>query len=169
MISQKILIVNDEKNIHVSFVKCLAEAGYSVVAVPDGQSALQALANDTFSLVLLEMKFPAQNSLDVLRKIKEAVPSQRVMIITDGNIQKVAEEIKFEAVDYLPKPFSPDELRQAVSRSLASAVRLKSEPGATVGECIKGAHPLAGAKAAGQAFASQLQDYPANPRMTGTA
>ena len=118
--ADKILVVDDESNIRVVFAKCLGDAGYSVTAAADGASALAALAQESFAVVILDMKLPDIDGLEVLQRIKTAVPSQRVIIATaHGSIETAVEAMKRGAVDYLQKPVTPDEFRQAVSRNLA--------------------------------------------------
>lgn len=140
---EKILVVDDENNIRVVFSKCLADAGYLVHTVPDGHSALQAIEKDNYSLVVLDMKLPDIDGLEVLRRIKSAVPAARVIIVTaHGTIDTAVEAMKNGAVDYLQKPITPDEFRRAINRNLTpvESVEIKAED--TFKECIGKARTL---------------------------
>lgn len=137
MTSKKILVVDDEKNIRTLFSKCLVDAGYFVTTVPDGSSALEVLAKDTYSLIILDMKLPDIDGLEVLRKMKEMVPAPKVIMVTaHGTIQTAVEAMKLGAVDYLQKPVTPEEFRRAVSRNLAPVASLEVTAGDTFTECI---------------------------------
>jgi CheY-like chemotaxis protein len=135
--NDKILLVDDEKNIQFVITKCLEEAGYTVVAAFDGASALSAIGRDSFSLVLLDIKLPDMDGLQVLKKIRKIVSDQRVMMITaHGTIETAVEAMKSGAVDYLQKPFTPEELRAAVKHNLGEIVTELTEQGETFDKCI---------------------------------
>lgn len=120
MSAEKILLADAENNIRVVFSKCLADAGYSVTTVPDGRSVLQAMENDTYPVVILDISLPDIDGLEVLRQIKAVAPMQRVIIVTDhGTIETAVEAMRRGAADYLQKPVTPEELQRAISRNLA--------------------------------------------------
>ena len=128
----KILVVDDEKNIQFVITKCLEEAQYSVVPVSDGESALEAIEKESFALVILDIKLPDIDGLQVLQKIKELLPEQRVMMITaHGTIETAVEAMKRGAVDYLQKPFTPEDLRVAVSHNINKLVTVQMEANET--------------------------------------
>ena len=82
----------------------------------DGEEALQKLQDSDFSLVLLDLKLPGMDGLEVLRRIRESRPKTRVIMITaHGTIDYAVEAMKLGAVDFLRKPFSPGEIRTLVS------------------------------------------------------
>jgi DNA-binding NtrC family response regulator len=118
MEKKSILIVDDEKNIRLTMSQSLEPLGIPVQAAISGEEALQKLRDGSFGLVFLDLKLPGMDGMDVLRHIKNDWPKVRVIIITaHGTIVSAVEAMKLGAVDFIQKPFSPDEIR-----SLASSV-----------------------------------------------
>jgi DNA-binding NtrC family response regulator len=130
--SKKILVVDDEKNILFVITKCLEEAGYDVVTASDGASALKAMGNESFLLVILDIKLPDIDGLEVLQRIKNLAAEQRVMMITaHGTIETAVTAMKLGAMDYLQKPFTPEDLRTAVSHNISKLTSVQMEPNDT--------------------------------------
>ena len=116
---KKILIVDDEKNIRLTLSQALETLGMPVQTAVDGEEALQKLQDSDFILVLLDLKLPGMDGLEVLRRIRESWPKTRVIMITaHGTIDYAVEAMKLGAVDFLRKPFSPNEIRKLVSQVL---------------------------------------------------
>jgi len=116
---KKILIVDDEKNIRLTLSQALETLGMPVQTAVDGEEALQKLQDSDFSLVLLDLKLPGMDGLEVLRRIRESRPKTRVIMITaHGTIDYAVEAMKLGAVDFLRKPFSPNEIRRLVRQVL---------------------------------------------------
>ena len=108
----KILIVDDEKNIRLTLTTCLVQSGHQVEQAENGEEALTKVSGPPFDLVFLDMKMPGINGLETLRRIKKIVPRLQVVMMTAyGTIESAVEAMKLGAVDYLSKPFSPDEVR----------------------------------------------------------
>ena len=119
MEKKKILVVDDEKNIRLTLSQALETLGMPVQTAGDGEEALQKLQDSDFSLVLLDLKLPGMDGLEVLRRIRESRPKTRVIMITaHGTIDYAVEAMKLGAVDFLRKPFSPGEIRRLVSQVL---------------------------------------------------
>lgn len=118
--TQRILVVDDEKNIRLTLAQALESSGLLVQTAGDGAEALQKVTEADFSLVLLDLKLPGLDGLEVLRRIRQSRPKLRVIIITaHGTIAYAVEALKAGAVDFLRKPFSPNEIREIVRRVLA--------------------------------------------------
>jgi len=115
----KILAIDDEPNIrHLVRNEFLLE-GFEVVTAENGEEGLRAFGRERFDLVLLDIKLPGINGLEVLRNLKRKTPSVPVIMITAyGEIQTAVESMKLGARDYVTKPFKLSELlplvRQAV-------------------------------------------------------
>lgn len=117
-ISGKVLVVDDDKSIRVTISQALESAGFTVVTAVDGQHALDKLAEETdYDVVLLDMKMPGLDGMEVLRKIKEMKPLMPVIMVTGyGTVETAVEAMKLGAVDFIQKPFSPEEIRSIVKR-----------------------------------------------------
>ncbi len=118
MSQEKILVIDDEKNIRLTLEKCLAEE-YEVLTAVNGEDGLDKFSQDEFAVVLLDMKLPGIDGLEVLEKIKTEAPATKVIMITGfGSVETAVETMKLGAVDYLRKPFTPEEIRNIVSEVL---------------------------------------------------
>jgi len=115
----RVLIIDDEKNILVTLAKCLSGAGYEVVTAESGEDGLRRFGEGGFDLVLLDMKMPGIDGMEVLRHIKKSAPQAIVIMMTAyGTISSAVEAMKLGAVDYLAKPFTPEEIRVTVRKAL---------------------------------------------------
>lgn len=114
-----ILVVDDEKNIRLTMSQSLEPLDLEVRTAVNGEEALQKLREEPFGLVFLDLKMPGMDGLDVLRQIKDTWPMTRVIIITaHGTIDSAVEAMKYGAVDFIQKPFSPAEIRELATRVL---------------------------------------------------
>jgi DNA-binding response OmpR family regulator len=115
-----ILIVDDEKNIRLTLERALAAPEWATDTAVNGEEALQKLRAGEVHLVLLDLKMPGMDGMEVLRRVAEERPKVRVVIITAyGTIESAVEAMKLGAVDYLQKPFVPAEVRDLVGRVLS--------------------------------------------------
>ncbi len=119
----KILIVDDEKDMRWLLSKMLKENGYIVDEAEDGGDALDHLKNNSMpDLILLDIKMPGEmDGIDLLKEIKTTRPESQVIILTGhGDIGSAVEAIKLGAYDYLTKPFDNERLRLTIKRALES-------------------------------------------------
>lgn len=115
MIANRILIVDDEKNIRSALGDALAPLGYEIALAESGQRALELMRDPSIRLVLLDLKMPGIGGIDVLRRIERERPDLRVLILTaHGTVDTAVESMKRGAVDVLQKPVAMEELRQIV-------------------------------------------------------
>lgn len=120
----QVLVVDDEETICQALSAWLTKEGYHVETALSGQEALACLAERPFDIYLLDIKMPGMDGLEVLARIKEEQTDATVIMITaHGSIQTAVEAMKRGAVEYLCKPFDPDELsllmeRVAVNKAL---------------------------------------------------
>ena len=133
-ILNKILVIDDEERLCWALEKGLRQEGYQVITATRGKEGLELIQNETPSLVILDLKMPDMDGLEVLVKAKDLIPKLPVIMITaHGSIDTAIEAMKLGAVDYITKPFDLDELKivvkQAlmVSRLLEEVVFLRSE------------------------------------------
>lgn len=114
------LVVDDEKDIRDGCERILTRMGCDVLKARNGEEALEVLEErEGVSIVLLDMKMPGMDGMEVLRRIKEKDPSILVIVITGFATLEVAiEAMKAGAYDFIPKPFEPAQLRIVAGRAL---------------------------------------------------
>lgn len=111
MDQRKILVVDDEKNIRMTLATCLESGGFLVETAVNGEEAIFQTRKLKYDLVFLDMKMPGMDGITVLRHLKERYPELNVIMMTAyGTIETAVEAMKLGAVDYLRKPFSPNEV-----------------------------------------------------------
>ncbi len=117
MESKSVLVVDDEKNIRFTLCESLEPLGLEIDTAINGEEALEKLKEKNFGLILLDLRMPGMNGMEVLKQISKLRPDIRVIIITaHGTIDTAVEAMKLGAVDFIQKPFAPKEIRQLVSR-----------------------------------------------------
>jgi len=149
----KILIVDDEEAMRESMKAWLLKDGYVVETAASGFEALDVLAARRPDLVLIDIKMPGMNGLELLGRIKENQPEMPAVIITAyGSIKSAVEAMKLGANDYLLKPLDPEHLmllmgkmvRQSamIQENEALRARLAEQDGATFGDLIAQSEPM---------------------------
>lgn len=113
----KLLVVDDEPMKREVMTDRLIEAGYVVQAFDNAVDAERAFLNDTYDVVLSDIRMPGVDGISFLRKIKEKRPDQAVIIMTAfGTVETAIEAMKLGAYDYLQRPFSTEELMLKLDR-----------------------------------------------------
>ena len=114
--SKKILIVDDEKNIRMMLKHCLKERKYDTDIAINGDEALKKIKENNYDLVLLDIKMPGLSGMEVLKKVRERGNNVNIIMMTAyGTIERAVEAMKLNAIDFLSKPFTTDEIRSIVS------------------------------------------------------
>ncbi|HEY1082618.1 MAG TPA: sigma-54 dependent transcriptional regulator [Prosthecobacter sp.] len=112
-----ILIVDDEASIRRATSLALDAAGHYVETAENGAVALKSLKESSFDLVLLDLYLGEESGLQLLETIRREHPDVHVVIFTaNATIPNAVEATRLGAVDFLEKPFSPDQLRQSLKR-----------------------------------------------------
>jgi signal transduction histidine kinase len=113
------LIIDDEKAMRDSCSQVLTKEGYLTETAQDGDSGLQKVSRIRPDLVLVDLKMPGMGGMELLEKIAE-IDSDIVSIVITGyaTIESAVEAMKRNAYDFIPKPFTPDQLRIIVGRGL---------------------------------------------------
>lgn len=112
---RKILIVDDEKNIRMTVSQALADLKVKTDTAVNGEEALAKLKDLDFGLVLLDLRMPGMDGMDVLARLRKDRPDIRVVIITAyGTVDSAVDAMKLGAVDFIQKPFTPKEIRTLV-------------------------------------------------------
>jgi len=114
-----ILVIDDEESMRDSCCQVLAKSGYRVETAEDGDSGLQKVRQIKPDLVLVDLKMPGMGGMELLEKIEDIDPQIVSVVITGyATIESAVEAMKRNAYDFLPKPFTPDQLRIVISRGL---------------------------------------------------
>lgn len=115
---EKILIVDDEMLMRNFMVEALKRKGIEAVPAESGEAALKLLQEQSFDMVITDLKMPGMTGMDVLRKVKELSPRTLVMLVTAfGTIENAVEAMKGGAYHYLIKPFSPESLMANIEKA----------------------------------------------------
>ena len=115
----RILIIDDDEAILDSCTQVLEKVGYVVKGARDGIEGLQFLKSESFHSVLLDLKLPGADGMEILGHIREDSPETPVIIITGyASVESAVEAMRQGAFDYVAKPFSPKELRIIVKKAL---------------------------------------------------
>jgi DNA-binding NtrC family response regulator len=130
--SANVLVVDDDAVVRLSHQRSLLAARCDVEAAGDGDSALRAMEDRRFDLVLLDLRMPGEDGIAVLKRIKQRWPDSEVMVITGyPTIDTAKEAVRLGACDYLTKPVAPAELIEATTRAISqSKWALRREPAA---------------------------------------
>lgn len=113
-----ILIVDDEEVVRRSHLRSLAGTGCHAEAAEDGASALQVMEQHPFDVILLDLRMPGLDGLDVLKTIKARWPDSEVVVITGyPSIESAKEAVRLGAQNYLAKPVGPDEVIRAANEA----------------------------------------------------
>ncbi len=119
MKGRSVLIVDDEKNILLTLSQSLEVLQLETDTATNGEEALAKLKEKDFGLILLDLSMPGMDGMEVLRQVREIRPDIRIIMISAyGTIEVAVEAMKLGAVDFIQKPFSPEEVRALVSRVL---------------------------------------------------
>lgn len=118
--SAKILIVDDEPNIRKVLARLMSKEAYLPVECEDGPSALKSIRMEPPEVVLLDLRMPGMDGMQVLRQIKKLDPDLPVVIITaNANVHGSVDAMRQGAHDYLAKPFEHNEVIRIVRRAVA--------------------------------------------------
>ncbi len=113
-----VLVVDDEPDFLDLFVKRFSKRGFSVAAADSGPAALQYLANNPVDVVILDVKMPRMNGIEVLKEIKKLYPLVEVIMLTGhGSVESGLQGISHGAYDYMMKPFQLDELIYKITKA----------------------------------------------------
>ncbi len=126
----KILGVDDEKRICHTVKKILSKNNFEVTQALNARDALDKMAKESFSLLISDIVMPDMNGLELLKLVKNQCPLTKAFMMTAyAATDTAAKTIRMGALDYIPKPFTPDELRTTIDRALSEElVECKTSP-----------------------------------------
>ncbi|HAH05092.1 MAG TPA: hypothetical protein DCM05_00980 [Elusimicrobia bacterium] len=117
----RILIVDDESDMRMALANVLTRLGHSAAEAADGPAALKRLGEGGIDLVLLDMRLPGMDGVQILRRIRESDAELPVIMVTGyGSVESAMQVMELGASHYLAKPFSNRELADNVERVLAA-------------------------------------------------
>jgi DNA-binding response OmpR family regulator len=113
------MVVDDEQIVQESVRRILEEEGFSVDAVSRVDKALELLKKKTYDLILTDLMMPERNGMELVEAVALEYPDTGIIMFTGHpSVSSAVESIKLGALDYLPKPFTPDELVEVTQRAL---------------------------------------------------
>jgi two-component system response regulator (stage 0 sporulation protein F) len=118
----KVLIVDDQFGIRILLNEVLQKEGYDTFQAANGLQALEILNDHTPGLVLLDMKIPGMDGIEILKRMKVVQPDIKVIIMTAyGELDMIQEAMDLGAITHFAKPFDIDDIRKAVEKHLESS------------------------------------------------
>ena len=113
---KKILIIDDEEIIRMSCERALQVEGYKTGIASGGREGLEILEKEPYDVVLLDLKMPDMDGMEVLGKIKSSWPDINVIMISGySTVDTAVKALRSGAVNFIQKPFSPDTIISAVN------------------------------------------------------
>jgi signal transduction histidine kinase len=114
---KRILVIDDEKVMLESCRKILEKTGYRVEAYDNGKEGIARFRQSPPPLLIVDLKMPDINGLQVIERVREVDPQSVIVVITGyATVSAAVDAMKAGAYDFLPKPFTPEELRLIVNR-----------------------------------------------------
>jgi CheY-like chemotaxis protein/anti-sigma regulatory factor (Ser/Thr protein kinase) len=120
-VRRRVLVADDDSAIRHGISRLLENAGYEVSEAADGIAALNAIQEQQYDLVFLDIWMPHLSGLEVLARIRAGANRPKVIVTTsDGTSETLLRAVKEQAYDYLSKPFPPREAVEAAERALSA-------------------------------------------------
>lgn len=141
----RILVIDDDDQLRISFCKLLKEEKYGVVGAASGEAGIEIVRNEDLDLVILDMRLPGMNGIETFKQIKQLDSKLPVIIITAFGTTDIAiEATKMGAYDYVLKPFEVPEMLSLIKQAMEagycmrSPVEVDGAPGRFSGDAIIG-------------------------------
>jgi two-component system response regulator HydG len=116
---ERILVVDDEQSHRIMLKAVLTKEGYDVSEADDGISAVKAVENESFDLILMDIRMTDMDGLEAMGQIKKMSPAIPIIMMTAyASIKTAVEALKSGAYDYLTKPLDIDELKILIKKAL---------------------------------------------------
>lgn len=115
----KILVVDDDEVVRRSYQRSLQTVRCDVQAVSNGEDALQAVREQNFDVLLLDLRMPGMDGMAVLKAVKQTSPRSEVIVITGyPSVETAKQAVQLGAYDYLAKPVGPAEVINATNNAI---------------------------------------------------
>ncbi|MGH8094780.1 MAG: response regulator [Chthoniobacterales bacterium] len=138
---KRILIVDDERNVRMMYRAALETEGFDIAEADSGAAALEQFGGEKFDVAVLDLRMPEMDGLELLEVMRDKnITTPAVIITAYGDVPNAVKAMKLGAIDFLPKPVTPDQLRtlldEVIERHAApppharkgSAPKYKAEP-----------------------------------------
>ncbi|NQU44128.1 response regulator [bacterium] len=119
----RILVADDEEDIKIVLKMYLETVGYDVITAYDGLDTMERVKEEKPDLVLLDIMMPVIDGIEVLRQMKADEETRHipvVMLTAASRSEMLAKAMKAGAVDYIAKPFEPEQVQEAIDKALQS-------------------------------------------------
>ena len=118
-IPPNILVMEDDLNVAKGLEMVLTEEGYQVNLAGTGELAMKAFQEKKFDLLVADLRLPDINGMEVIKQVKEHKPDTEVIVITGyGTTATAVEAMKIGVHDFLPKPFTEDQIKNSITEAL---------------------------------------------------
>ncbi len=121
----RILVIDDDRHMRSACLRVLSKAGWSVVCAETGEEGLKQVKNseEKIDVVLVDQLMPGMSGMEVLAQIRTINPVLPVIIMTGSATDETAAEIRQQgAFDCLAKPFTPEQLRNVITKAAAKDI-----------------------------------------------
>ena len=116
-----ILVIDDELTVCKSCQRILSEDGHDVCVIQNGREGLKRALEGNFDLLIVDLKLPDIEGMEIVKDIKKNRPDMEVIIMTCySTVSSAVDGMKSGAADYVSKPFTPDEMGMAVKKALGT-------------------------------------------------
>ena len=117
--AKKILVVDDEKHVRDSCIRLLQRKRFDADGAESGEIALEKLKKESYDLVLLDVRMPGMDGIEVLRQAKQIVPDLLVLVLTGhGTIDTANEAMELGAAGFIRKPIAIENLAESIAEAL---------------------------------------------------
>jgi DNA-binding response OmpR family regulator len=128
-VPRHILVMEDDLSVAKGLEMVLTEEGYDVSLAGTGSLALEAFKQKRYDLLVADLRLPDMNGMEVIKKVKAEKPDTEVVVITGyGTASTAVEAMKLGAHDFLPKPFTEEQIKAAIGEALKGRVEEGAEP-----------------------------------------
>ncbi|HOW27521.1 MAG TPA: response regulator [Elusimicrobiota bacterium] len=163
MSSEKILICDDEPGMRLVLTNVLKPEGYNIFTAEDGATAIESVKREKPQLMLLDVRLPDMDGLEILANVKKISPAMPVIMLSGfGDVESAVGAMKSGAFDYLSKPFRVDDVRKLVQKALGA--QTLSKDGLMTAE-----KPAASSASTAEKLLSNAQKKPAGSKSVGLA
>ena len=115
----KILVVDDDAIVVKSCRRILEAEGFEVSTISNAESAVEAIKNSDFDLLLIDLKMPKRDGMYLMREVKKSWPEIPIIVMSGYPTPKtIADVLNLGANQFIPKPFKPDELTKSIHELL---------------------------------------------------